>query len=82
MLLTIDDNYGGIVTRSILVAVYDIVVTANHIPSVSVPAIITADEGALVSINPVCSDPDGDTLSVSYSGWMNSSSYQTTYNDA
>ncbi|OGH95900.1 MAG: hypothetical protein A2X43_04800 [Candidatus Margulisbacteria bacterium GWD2_39_127] len=82
VLLTIDDNYGGIVTRSILVAVYDIVVTANHIPSVSVPAIITADEGALVSINPVCSDPDGDTLSVSYSGWMTTSSYQTTYNDA
>ncbi|PZM83056.1 MAG: hypothetical protein DKM50_03565 [Candidatus Margulisiibacteriota bacterium] len=78
VLLTVYDNYGGLVTRSILVVIGSI----NRIPSVSTAALITANETETVSINPLYSDPDGDTLSVSYSGWMTTSSYQTTYNDA
>ncbi|PZM79699.1 MAG: hypothetical protein DKM50_07645, partial [Candidatus Margulisiibacteriota bacterium] len=69
VLLTIDDNYGGLVTRSILVVISNI----NRIPSVSIAALITANETETVSINPLCSDPDGDTLSVSYFGWMTTS---------
>ena len=43
---------------------------------------ITVNEGATVVFNPTASDADGDTLTFSYSGWMTSSSYTTSYTDA
>ncbi len=38
--------------------------------------------GTAVTINPTASDPDGDTLSFSYSDWMSSSNYVTSLGDA
>ncbi len=38
--------------------------------------------GTTVSINPTATDPDGDPLSFSYSGWMTSSDYTTQLGDA
>ncbi|MCP4254348.1 MAG: fibronectin type III domain-containing protein [Candidatus Scalindua sp.] len=38
--------------------------------------------GSAVTINPTASDPDGDTLSFSYSDWMSSSNYVTRLGDA
>jgi hypothetical protein len=42
---------------------------------------ITVSEGGTVTINPVVSDPEGDTVKLSYSGWMTSNSYKTNFND-
>lgn len=39
-------------------------------------------EGEAVSFNPAVTDADGDDIVTTYSGWMTSSSYKTTYNDA
>ncbi|MGM5488762.1 MAG: hypothetical protein ACQESG_07465 [Nanobdellota archaeon] len=58
-----------------------LVTQANIPPTVAVDN-QTVDEGEVVEIEPVVSDEDGDELTVSYSGWMNSSTYQTGYDDA
>jgi len=57
------------------------IVLGNRNPTLTVSD-ITINEGQTVTINPVVSDPDGDSLTISYSGWMSSSSYKTDYNDA
>ncbi len=38
--------------------------------------------GTTVTINPTATDPDGDTVSFSYSGWMSDSNYVTRLGDA
>lgn len=43
---------------------------------------IEVDEGDLIELNIVASDREGDQLGVEISGWMNSDSYLTTYDDA
>ncbi|MCP4251980.1 MAG: hypothetical protein GY775_01000, partial [Candidatus Scalindua sp.] len=43
---------------------------------------ITVSEGETVVITPTATDPDEDILSYSYSGWMLSDTYTTSYNDA
>ncbi len=43
---------------------------------------IVVDEGEEVSIPVDAFDPDGDDIIVSFSGWMDSDSYETTYEDA
>jgi len=59
-----------------------ILVKSKNRPPVMQPiAGIAVNEGETVTINPVVSDPDGDTVKLSYSGWMNKSSYTTNYND-
>jgi hypothetical protein len=54
---------------------------ANNAPVLSVDD-ITADEGDLIKITPSATDADGDAVTYSYSGWMNSDTYQTDYSDA
>ena len=43
---------------------------------------ITVDEGDLIKIPVNAYDPEGDQLTISYSGFMDSQTYQTTYDDA
>ncbi len=43
---------------------------------------IAVNEGDTVTLNPTATDPDGDALTYTYSGWMTSASYTTGYNDA
>jgi hypothetical protein len=42
---------------------------------------ITVNEGDTITLSPTATDPNGDTLSFSYTGWMSSSSYTTNYID-
>jgi hypothetical protein len=42
---------------------------------------ITVIEGDTVTLSPTATDPDGDTLTFNYSGWMTSNSYTTNYID-
>ncbi len=43
---------------------------------------ISVNEGDIVNINPSTSDPDGDTVTVSYSGWMTADGYVSDYDDS
>jgi PKD repeat protein len=54
---------------------------SNSAPALTISS-ITVNEGQLITLNPVVSDPENDTVSVSYSGWMNSQTHQTNYTDS
>ena len=43
---------------------------------------IEVDEGDLVKINVDASDAEDDKLTITFSGWMSSDTYRTTYDDA
>ncbi|MFT4311356.1 MAG: Ig-like domain-containing protein [Candidatus Woesearchaeota archaeon] len=58
------------------------VIARNRAPVIEEIAPITVNEGQIVSIPVNAYDPDGDDVVISFSGWMNSSEYQTTYDDA
>ena len=42
----------------------------------------TVNEGATINLNPTATDPNGDPLTYTYTGWMTSSSYTTDYTDS
>ncbi len=54
----------------------------NRAPVIKPIDPITVSEGETVKIDVDAYDPDGDDITISYSGWMNSSEYTTTYDDA
>lgn len=43
---------------------------------------ITVDEGDMVKLMPEVKDREDDPITITYSGWMNTSSRQTTFDDA
>ncbi len=59
-----------------------IVEAVNKAPSIELAGPIEANEGDVVILNPVVSDPEGDEVRVSFSGWMDSNRRQTTYDDS
>jgi len=57
--------------------------TANNPPVIQDISDIVADEGDLIQINPIASDPDGDSLTFTYSAPLDSNGeWQTSYTDA
>ncbi len=58
------------------------VISLNKAPVIIVPSTVTVNEGETVVLTPTISDPDGDDVSVAYSGWMTSAEKKTGYNDA
>ena len=58
------------------------VINTNRAPVLNPIANITVNAGNTVALNPTATDPDGDTLKFSYSGWMSSNNYTTSYDDA
>lgn len=59
-----------------------VVESTNKPPVLSPIADITINEGETVSLEPVATDPDGDEVTITYSGWMTEASYITNYDDA
>jgi hypothetical protein len=59
-----------------------IVDPVNRAPVISNFADIEVQEGDLIELNPEVSDPDGDEVTISLSGFMNTEQYQTTFGDA
>ncbi len=59
-----------------------VVESTNKLPVLKLIAGITINEGETVSFGPVATDPDGDEVTITYSGWMTDASYTTNYNDA
>ncbi len=59
-----------------------VVRSGNSPPVIEGVGNMTVQEGDTVKFSPTVTDPDGDDVTISYSGWMTSSSYTTNYNDA
>ncbi len=76
--VTARDSRGASTTQRILVSIKP----ANRAPEFSGPASISVKEGDEVVIDLKAADPDGDELILSYSGWMKSDQYVTSYDDA
>ena len=57
-------------------------ITANQAPVLGLIPDLNVNEGDIVSIPKTGTDPDGDLLTYSYSGWMTSPSYTTVVGDA
>ncbi|MEM4247389.1 MAG: Ig-like domain-containing protein [Candidatus Woesearchaeota archaeon] len=54
----------------------------NKPPIIQMVDTITVDEGQTVAMAPIITDPEGDELTITYSGWMKSNTYTTTYEDS
>ena len=54
----------------------------NRPPVVEIASPVVVKEGDTIILSPVITDNEGDEVRVTYSGWMNSNTKQTTYEDA
>jgi hypothetical protein len=54
----------------------------NNPPVLTLQNVIEVDEGEIVYIEVEAYDPDEDELTITYSGWMNSNTYTTNYDDS
>ncbi len=66
------------VKRSVVLTVKDV----NRAPLLMDFPSIVVNEGEEVVIEPVAEDPDGDEITYSYSGWMDTDRYMTDYDTA
>lgn len=58
------------------------ILLANRAPELDGPESVTVDEGDTITLSYTASDVDGDETVISFSGWMKSEQYTTTYDDA
>jgi len=54
----------------------------NRPPVIELESPVLVNEGDTVTLNPTITDKEGDEIRVSYSGWMNTNTKSTTYDDA
>ncbi len=66
------------VVQNVVVTVKDV----NRAPVIEDMSNITVNEGDTIKIEPDAYDLDGDKVKLSYSGFMDSGTYKTTYDDA
>lgn len=58
------------------------VLESNEPPTMENLADVTIEEGDVVTLDPRVTDSDGDKVTITYSGWMTSSTKTTGYEDA
>ncbi len=58
-----------------------VIQSSNKAPVIDVDD-VSVKEGETVKLSPVVSDPEGDEITVTYSGWMVSDTKATTFSDA
>jgi hypothetical protein len=54
----------------------------NYPPEIYIDDVIEVNEGDLIQLEPEVFDADGDALTITYRGFMDSSTYQTDFGDA
>ncbi len=56
----------------------------NHAPEFVASSLnnVIVEEGDLIVLSPQVKDKDNDSITITYSGWMKTSKYQTTFEDA
>ncbi len=67
-----------ITTKNLRISVID----KNRIPIISIEDSIKVKEGETISLEPKVIDLDGDNITLSYSGWMDSNEYTPHENDS
>ena len=73
------------VTDGELTAEQTVVITVdavNKAPVIELDDTASVKEGEVIVLNPIVTDPEGDEVRVTFSGWMTSSEKQTTYEDS
>jgi len=75
--VTVTDSEGMSASQDLKI----VVSTLNNEPVLRKIDSITIFESETITLNPSASDADDDTLEITYSGWMNSSTYTTDYDD-
>jgi len=78
VIITATDGKDSFVTKQMTVSV----LVKNKPPVFGISDMLEFSEGDYIEIEPDVSDEDGDDVVVTYSGWMGSRSYQTTFEDA
>jgi hypothetical protein len=78
IIVTATDNKGSLVTKQKTIRV----LVKNKPPVIEIADVLEFNEGDLIIINAKITDPDDPEVFVTYSGWMTSKMYQTTYDDA
>jgi hypothetical protein len=58
------------------------ILRGNRPPHLDIDSELEFNEGDTIKLEPEVSDPDGDQVTVKYSGWMNSGTYTTGNEDA
>jgi VCBS repeat-containing protein len=58
------------------------VLSLNSAPVIQDFIDVFVSEGETITFSPTVTDEDGDNVSITYSGWMDSESYTTTFDDA
>jgi hypothetical protein len=78
-IVTITASDGSnIVSQQVLL----VVKSKNKPPVIELEQPVEATEGETVTLEPTITDEEGDTVKVSYSGWMTSASKETGFDDA
>ncbi|MBU0456502.1 MAG: chitobiase/beta-hexosaminidase C-terminal domain-containing protein, partial [Gammaproteobacteria bacterium] len=75
---TVTDDEGDYAEDEIMITVGNV----NAPPELNCIPNIVISETEMVNISATATDPNNDSLTFTYSGWMNSATYTTTYNDA
>ncbi|MCM2325275.1 MAG: PKD domain-containing protein [Candidatus Woesearchaeota archaeon] len=78
VIVSATDNKGSFVTKQITLLVQP----KNNVPVINMAAELEFDEGETVKLNPDVYDVDGDDVVVIYSGWMDSKTRATGFDDA
>ena len=63
-------------------SIFVVVESLNKAPVFEEMELITVDEGDTITLEPVATDPEGEEVIITYSGWMTSAEYTTDYDDA
>ncbi len=58
------------------------VIAINRPPILELNTNIKVKEGEIVDLAPKVSDPDGDDITLTYTGWITQDTYQTSFGDA
>lgn len=59
-----------------------VILPKNQPPTIEIAETISAKEGETFSLEPKVTDPEGEKIIVSYSGWMTTATKELGYNDA
>ncbi|MFH2021195.1 MAG: hypothetical protein ABIJ34_07280 [archaeon] len=78
VIVSATDGKDSFVTKQMTIDV----LVKNKAPVIAMPDKLEFVEGDLIRLNPQISDSDGDEVVVIYSGWIDSKTYQTTFDDA
>ncbi|MBS3142446.1 hypothetical protein J4464_03595 [Candidatus Woesearchaeota archaeon] len=75
--ITAKDSKGAETTQDVVLVIRSV----NRPPIIELQA-VSGSEGETINLNPNISDPEGDEVTITYSGWMDSASKEATYDDS